>query len=89
MKAVQMKPLWNSSEGHMAVCMVHQQLTTNCVPEIHGKATRKSMMQSHEGIQVAESNQMGSSNVIQSFGICLVAAAAQGVLCGEHLSAGV
>jgi hypothetical protein len=67
MKAVQMKPLWNSSEYHMAVCTVHQQLTTNC--EIHGKAARKSVMQLHAGIQVAESIQMGSSNVIRSFGV--------------------
>jgi len=68
-KAAQMKPLWNSSEYLMPVCMVHQQLTTNCIPEIHGKATRKSEMQLHEGIQVAESIQMGSSNVIRSFGV--------------------
>lgn len=44
MKAVQMKPLWNSSEYHMAVCTVHQQLTTNCTTEIHGKAMRKSVV---------------------------------------------
>jgi len=69
MKAVQIKPLWNSSEYHMAVCMVHQQLTTNCITEIHGKAMRKSMVQLHEGIQVAESIQMGSSNVIRFFGV--------------------
>jgi hypothetical protein len=82
MKAVHMKPLWNSSEYHMAVCMVHQQLTTNCATEIHGKAKRKNVMQLHAGIQVAESIQMGSSNVIRSFGVRVVAAAAQGVLCG-------
>jgi len=69
MKAVQMKPLWNSSEYHMAVCMAHQHLTTNCTPEIHGKAVRKSVIQSHAGIQVAESIQMGSSNIIRSFGV--------------------
>jgi hypothetical protein len=69
MKAVQMKPLWNSSEYHMAVCMTHQQLTTNCTTEIHDNATMKSVMQLYAGIQVAESIQMGSSNVIWSFGV--------------------
>jgi hypothetical protein len=53
----------------MAVCITHQQLTTNCTTEIHGKATMKSVMQLYAGIQVAESIQMGSSNVIWSFGI--------------------
>jgi hypothetical protein len=46
------------------------------------------VMQLYAGIQVAESIQMGSSNVIWSFGVWLVAAAAQGVLYGEHLSMG-
>ena len=60
MKAIQMKPLGNSSECHMAVCMVHQRLTTNCETEIHGKAMKKSVMQLHAGIRVTESIQMGS-----------------------------
>ena len=56
-----MKPLCNSSEYHTAVCMTHQQLTTNCTTERHGKVTRKSVMQLHADIQDEGSTQMGSS----------------------------